>query len=109
MSFKDTCCTKLRCTNTKLTVITISISLFYLCSRTSRKHTATGISLPTELFERIEEDRGDTSRSKFLQRIIKKAYKKQSHTDEITTHDLLPRTDLFMEERQRTQQQENEI
>lgn len=37
---------------------------------------STGLSLPTELMERIDSERGDVPRSRFLLRLIEKAYEK---------------------------------
>jgi hypothetical protein len=49
-----------------------------------------GLSLPVELAKRIEKDRGDISRSRYLLRIIEKAYRekqsnaKQTRDSEVT-------------------------
>jgi metal-responsive CopG/Arc/MetJ family transcriptional regulator len=37
-----------------------------------KKYTQTGLSLPVELYEKIESSRGDVSRSRFLLRILQK-------------------------------------
>jgi hypothetical protein len=39
-----------------------------------RRYIATGLSLPTEIVRRIDDERGDISRSRFLLRIIQRAY-----------------------------------
>jgi hypothetical protein len=36
------------------------------------KHVSSGLSLPISLYERIEKERGDISRSRFLLRLIEK-------------------------------------
>lgn len=45
-----------------------------------RKNASAGISLPYELMMRIDEERGDVSRSKYILRIIQKNY--GDNTDE---------------------------
>jgi hypothetical protein len=39
-----------------------------------RKNVSAGISLPHELMMKIDDDRGDVSRSKYILRIIQKNY-----------------------------------
>jgi hypothetical protein len=39
-----------------------------------QQHKATGLSIPTELLYKIDAERGDVSRSRFLLRLIEKAY-----------------------------------
>lgn len=39
-----------------------------------RKNASAGISLPFEIMQKIDFDRGDVSRSKYLLRIIQKNY-----------------------------------
>jgi hypothetical protein len=39
-----------------------------------QKYISTGISMPTELFEKVEQRRGDVSRSKFLLRILEQSF-----------------------------------
>jgi hypothetical protein len=41
-----------------------------------------GLSLPSDLFERIEHDRADVSRSRFLLRILQEHYEKQKGVSE---------------------------
>lgn len=36
--------------------------------------TVVGVSLPTEMVARIDGERGDVSRSRFLQRLVEQAY-----------------------------------
>jgi hypothetical protein len=48
------------------------------------KHIPTGLSLPIPLMDRIEKDRGDIARSKFLLRIIEKHYSGNSNSDQKT-------------------------
>ena len=40
-----------------------------------RRNTATGISLPNELMQKIDADRGDIPRSRYILRILEKIYK----------------------------------
>jgi metal-responsive CopG/Arc/MetJ family transcriptional regulator len=42
---------------------------------------STGLSLPTELMKKIDSERGDISRSRFLLRLIEKAYEKEQKMD----------------------------
>ena len=53
------------------------------------KHcTATGLSLPTEIVDRIDSERGDVSRSRFLLRLIERAYRDtQSETEVQPKHE----------------------
>jgi metal-responsive CopG/Arc/MetJ family transcriptional regulator len=37
-----------------------------------KRYTATGLSLPTELLDKIDSERGDVSRSRFLLRLLEK-------------------------------------
>ena len=39
-----------------------------------RKHIPTGISLPNELIQKIDAERGDISRSRYLLRILENFY-----------------------------------
>ena len=39
-----------------------------------QRHKATGLSIPIELMHRIDAERGDVSRSRFLVRLLEKAY-----------------------------------
>jgi hypothetical protein len=41
---------------------------------TMRRFVPTGLSLPVEIAQRIEKDRGEISRSRYLLRIIEKFY-----------------------------------
>jgi len=41
---------------------------------TMRKNAQTGISLPIELMQKIDQERGDIPRSKFIFRLIQSAY-----------------------------------
>jgi len=41
----------------------------------TQKTIAVGISLPKEVYEKIEKARGDISRSRFIQRLLEKALK----------------------------------
>ena len=42
------------------------------------KHIPTGLSLPVEIAQRIERDRGEISRSRYLLRIIEKFYESKA-------------------------------
>jgi hypothetical protein len=46
-----------------------------------KNYTSTGLSLPTGLIRKIDSDRGDISRSRFLLRLIEKAYEGSQVTD----------------------------
>jgi metal-responsive CopG/Arc/MetJ family transcriptional regulator len=39
-----------------------------------KKHTSTGLSLPDKLLHKIDKERGDVSRSRFILRILEKFY-----------------------------------
>jgi hypothetical protein len=39
-----------------------------------KRYVPTGLSLPIELMEKIDSDRKDVSRSRFLLRLLEKAY-----------------------------------
>jgi hypothetical protein len=39
-----------------------------------KRYIATGLSLPAEIVHRIDNERGDISRSRFLLRLIERAY-----------------------------------
>lgn len=43
-----------------------------------KKYTQTGLSLPVELYEKIESSRGDVSRSRFLLRILQKGLSEET-------------------------------
>jgi len=43
-----------------------------------RKCIPTGLSLPVEIAQRIERDRGEVSRSRYLLRIIEKFYEEST-------------------------------
>jgi hypothetical protein len=40
-----------------------------------KRYTSTGLSLPNDLIHRIDNDRGDVSRSRYLLRLLEKVYK----------------------------------
>jgi len=42
-----------------------------------RKNTATGISLPNELVKKIDAERGDIPRSRYVLRLLEKTYKER--------------------------------
>jgi metal-responsive CopG/Arc/MetJ family transcriptional regulator len=44
-----------------------------------RKFTCMGLSLPNELAQKIEKDRGDINRSRYLLRIIENFYQNQNN------------------------------
>lgn len=46
------------------------------------RYKSTGISLPSELLKKIDTERGDISRSRFLLRLIEKAYDGMEISDE---------------------------
>jgi hypothetical protein len=50
-----------------------------------QRHRATGLSIPTELLYKIDAERGDISRSRFLLRLIEKAYSKSGPDNEVTS------------------------
>jgi len=39
-----------------------------------KRYISTGLSLPTELMQKIDSERGDIPRSRFLVRLLQKAY-----------------------------------
>lgn len=39
-----------------------------------RRYSSTGLSLPTELMEKIDAERGDVPRSRFLLRLLERSY-----------------------------------
>jgi len=41
-----------------------------------KRYKSTGLSLPAELMEMMDSERGDVPRSRFLLRLIEKAYEK---------------------------------
>jgi len=41
------------------------------------RYKATGLSLPADLMKKIDTDRGDISRSRFLLRLIEQVYKEK--------------------------------
>jgi hypothetical protein len=47
-----------------------------------RKTVTSGVSLPSELIHRIDKDRGDIPRSKYLLRILQKSYDSQANQKE---------------------------
>jgi hypothetical protein len=48
-----------------------------------QKFTTKGLSLPNEWIKRIDFERGDISRSRFLLRLVEKAYKMQAQQNNI--------------------------
>jgi hypothetical protein len=42
-----------------------------------QKYKSTGLSLPTELMLKIDRERGDIPRSRFLLRLVEQAYKEK--------------------------------
>ena len=42
-----------------------------------KRYQSTGLSLPAKLMQKIDIDRGDISRSRFLLRLIERAYKEE--------------------------------
>jgi hypothetical protein len=42
-----------------------------------KHYTATGLSLPNDLIQKIDSDRGDVSRSRYLLRLLEKVYAKE--------------------------------
>ena len=40
----------------------------------SQRHNVIGVSISSDLLERIDRDRGDVPRSRFLQRLVEHAY-----------------------------------
>lgn len=47
-----------------------------------RNNKATGISLPNEIIQKIDDKRGDVSRSKYLLRILQQFYNLQEKRNE---------------------------
>jgi hypothetical protein len=43
-----------------------------------KKFKTTGLSLPEEFLERIDRERGDISRSRYVLKLIKKGYEEDS-------------------------------
>jgi metal-responsive CopG/Arc/MetJ family transcriptional regulator len=43
-----------------------------------KKHVPVGISLPKEMYEQIDNIRGDISRSRFIQRVLEKVLASKS-------------------------------
>jgi hypothetical protein len=39
-----------------------------------KRYTSTGLSLPNDLMQKIDSDRGDVSRSRYMLRLLEKAY-----------------------------------
>lgn len=48
-----------------------------------KHYTSTGLSLPTEIVDRIDSERGDISRSRFLLRLIERAYRDTQSEKEV--------------------------
>ena len=42
-----------------------------------QRHKATALSIPIELMHRIDAERGDVSRSRYLLRLLEKAYEEK--------------------------------
>lgn len=42
-----------------------------------QRHKATGLSIPIDLLYKIDVERGDVSRSRFLLRLLEKAYEEK--------------------------------
>ncbi len=42
-----------------------------------KNYESTGLSLPSDLLQKIDEERGDVSRSRFLLRLIQRAYEEK--------------------------------
>jgi len=40
-----------------------------------KRYTSTGLSLPNDLMAKIDSDRGDISRSRYLLRLLEKVYR----------------------------------
>lgn len=59
-----------------------------------QKNIATGLSMPRPLKERIDTDRGDVSRSKFILSILEKSYGNEQESSLATTSH--PSTDKSM-------------
>ena len=52
-----------------------------------KRYISTGLSLPTELIQKIDSERGDISRSRFLLRIIERAYENVQTNVEVQASD----------------------
>jgi hypothetical protein len=50
-------------------------------------YKSTGLSLPIELLRKIDAERGDISRSRFLLRLLERAYKDKQNAMEVQTTD----------------------
>lgn len=48
-----------------------------------KRYQSTGLSLPTGLMQKIDIDRGEVSRSRFLLRIIERAYEQKQDCKEV--------------------------
>ena len=46
-----------------------------------QKHKSIGLSLPIEVMARIDSERGDVSRSRYLYRLIEKAYQNAEYKE----------------------------
>jgi metal-responsive CopG/Arc/MetJ family transcriptional regulator len=46
-----------------------------------QRYKATGLSIPTELLYKIDAERGDVSRSRFLLRLLEKAYEEKQNKE----------------------------
>jgi hypothetical protein len=46
-----------------------------------KRYKPTGLSIPTELMRKIDMERGDVSRSRYILRILEKVYKKKEVDD----------------------------
>jgi hypothetical protein len=42
-----------------------------------KRYSSTGLSIPIELMHRIDAERGDVSRSRYLLRLLEKAYEEK--------------------------------
>lgn len=50
------------------------INLSNISNFSRRNQICKGVSLPSDIWSRIDKDKGDISRSRFIQRLIEKAY-----------------------------------
>lgn len=48
-----------------------------------QRYQSTGLSLPAKLMQKIDNDRGDISRSRFLLRLIERGYKEGGERKEV--------------------------
>ncbi|HZI70842.1 MAG TPA: hypothetical protein VFD60_06740 [Nitrososphaeraceae archaeon] len=48
-----------------------------------KRYQSTGLSLPVGLMQKIDLDRGDVSRSRFLLRLIERAYEERQQWKEV--------------------------